>query len=91
MVCLNNEQIAELFGREESNIRKHTINIFKEQELIYTNNVQNLHVNDVKQKVPFYDLDVIISVGYRVKSQNGVIFRKCANKVKGLSIKRICC
>ncbi len=57
--------MAELFGREESNIRKHTINIFKEQELIYTNNVQNLHVNDVKQKVPFYDLDVIISVGYR--------------------------
>ena len=65
MVCLNNEQIAELFGREESNIRKHTINIFKEQELIENNNVQNLHVNDVKQKVPFYDLDVIISVGYR--------------------------
>ena len=83
--------MAELFGREKSNIIKHTINIFKEQELIENNNVQNLHVNDVKQKVPFYDLDVIISVGYRVKSQNGVIFRKCANKVKGLSIKRICC
>ena len=59
--------MAELFGREESNIRKHTINIFKEQELIYTNNVQNLHVDDVKQKVPFYDLDVIISVDYIVK------------------------
>ena len=91
MVCLNNEQIAELFGREESNIRKHTINIFKEQELIETNNGQILPVDGVKQKVPFYNLDVIISVGYRVKSQNGVIFRKCANKVKGLSIKRICC
>ena len=80
-VWLNVKQMAELFGREESNIRRHIINIFKEQELIENNNVQNLHVNDVKQKVPFYDLDVIISVGYRVKSQNGVIFRKWANKV----------
>ena len=78
--------MVELFDREKSNIRKHIINIFKEN-----NNGQNLPVIDVKQKVPFYNLDVIISVGYRVKSQNGVIFRKCANKVKGLSIKRICC
>ena len=43
--------------------------------------MQNLHVNDIKQKASFYNLDVIISVGYRVKSQNGVIFRKWANKV----------
>ena len=57
--------MAELFGREEPNIRKHTINIFKEQELIENNNVQNLHVNDIKQKASFYNLDVIISVGYR--------------------------
>ncbi len=80
-VWLNVKQMAELFGREESNIRRHIINIFKEQELIETNNVQNLHVDGVKQKVPFYNLDVIISVGYRVKSQNGVIFRKWATKV----------
>ena len=80
-VWLNIKQMAELFGREESNIRRHIINIFKEQELIENNNVQNLHVNGVKPKVPFYNLDVIISVGYRVKSQNGVIFRKWANKV----------
>ncbi len=68
--------MAELFDREKSNIRKHIINIFKKN-----NNGQNLPVIDVKQKVPFYNLDVIISVGYRVKSQNGVIFRKWANKV----------
>lgn len=80
-VWLNVKQMAELFGREESNIRRHIINIFKEQELIEINNVQNLHVDGVKQKVPFYNLDVIISVGYRVKSQNGVIFRKWATKV----------
>ena len=40
-----------------------------------------LHVNGVKKPVPFYSLDVIISVGYRVKSKRGVQFRKWANKV----------
>ena len=80
-VWLSVKQMAELFDREESNIRRHIINIFKEQELIEANNVQNLHVDGVKQKVPFYNLDVIISVGYRIKSQNGVIFRKWATKV----------
>lgn len=70
-----------LFNREESNIRRHIINIFKEKELLEKNNVQNLHVDGVKQTVPFYSLDVIISVGYRVKSQNGITFRQWANKI----------
>ena len=55
-VWLSVKQMAELFDREESNIRRHIINIFKEQELIEANNVQNLHVDGVKQKVPFYNL-----------------------------------
>lgn len=80
-VWLNVKQMSLLFDREESNIRRHIINIFKEKELLENNNVQNLHVDGVKQLVPFYSLDVIISVGYRVKSQNGVIFRKWANKI----------
>ena len=80
-VWLNVKQMAELFGREESNIRRHIINIFKEKELTEDNNVQNLHVEGVKQTVPFYSLDVIISVGYRVKSQNGVIFRRWATQI----------
>ena len=54
--------MAELFDREKSNIRKHIINIFKEN-----NNGQNLPVNGVKQKVSFNNLDVIISVGCRIK------------------------
>ena len=45
------------------------------------NNVRFLHVNGVKKPVPFYNLDVIISVGYRVKSQRGVQFRQWANKI----------
>lgn len=43
--------------------------------------MENLHVNGVKKPVPFYNLDVIISVGLRVKSQRGVQFRQWANKV----------
>lgn len=80
-VWLNTNQMSELFGREESNIRRHIINVFRDKELYENNNVQKMHVDGVKQLVPFYSLDVIISVGYRVKSQNGVVFRKWANKI----------
>ena len=80
-VWLNTSQMSLLFGREESNIRRHILNTFREKELERENNVHFLHVNGVKKPVPFYSLDVIISVGYRVKSQRGVDFRKWANKV----------
>ena len=73
--------MAMLFEREESNIRRHVINVFKEGELVKENNVHFLHVNGVKKPVPFYNLDVIISVGYRVKSQRGVKFRQWANRI----------
>ena len=80
-VWLTTNQMAALFDREESNIRRHVINVFREGELERANNVQILHVNGVKKPVPFYALDVIISVGYRVKSQRGTKFRQWANKV----------
>ena len=80
-VWLTTSQMAILFKREESNIRRHVINVFKEGELEKENNVHFLHVNGVKKPVPFYNLDVIISVGYRVKSQRGVQFRKWANRI----------
>ena len=80
-VWLSTGQMAILFDREESNIRRHIINVFKEGELRKENNVHFLHVNGVKKPVPFYNLDVIISVGYRVKSQRGVQFRQWANQV----------
>ena len=80
-VWLTTSQMAILFEREESNIRRHVINVFKEGELEKVNNVHFLHVNGVKKPVPFYNLDVIISVGYRVKSQRGVQFRKWANRI----------
>ena len=80
-VWLTTNQMALLFGREESNIRRHILNVFKEKELSRENNVHFLHVNGVKKPVPFYSLDVIISVGYRVKSQRGTQFRIWANSV----------
>ena len=80
-VWLNTNQMATLFGREESNIRRHVINVFKEKELEKENNVHYLHVNGVKKPVPFYTLDVIISVGYRVKSQRGTEFRRWALQI----------
>ena len=80
-VWLTTNQMAMLFEREESNIRRHVINVFKEGELEKENNVHFLHVNGVKKPVPFYNLDVIISVGYRVKSQRGVKFRQWANRI----------
>ena len=80
-VWLSTSQMSLLFDREESNLRRHIINVFEEGELPRENNVHFLHVNGVKKPVPFYSLDVIISVGYRVKSQCGVQFRQWANKV----------
>ena len=78
---LTANQMALLFDREESNVRRHIINVFKEGELERENNVHFLHVNGVKKPVPFYNLDVIISVGYRVKSKRGTAFRIWARRI----------
>ena len=60
----------------------HVLNAFKEGELERdNNNVHFLHVNGVKKPVPFYSLDVIISVGYRVHSKRGTAFRIWARKI----------
>ena len=80
-VWLSQEQISHLFGRERSVITKHLRNTFKEGELSEESNVQNLHIANSDKPVKFYDLDVIISVGYRVKSQEGTRFRQWANRV----------
>lgn len=80
-VWLSANQMALLFGRDEKTIRKHINNVFSEGELVKENNTHFLRVDNVKQAVAFYTLDVIISVGYRVKSQRGTQFRIWANKV----------
>ena len=80
-VWLSANQMANLFDRDEKTIRKHINNVFSEGELEKENNTHFLRVDGVKQPVAFYFLDVIISVGYRVKSQRGIQFRIWANKV----------
>ena len=80
-VWLSANQMAILFDRDEKTIRKHINNVFSEGELPKKNNTQKMRVDDVKQAVAFYTLDVIISVGYRVKSKRGTQFRIWANKI----------
>ena len=80
-VWLSANEIALLFERDEKTIRKHINNVFEENEVDYNNNTHFLRVVGVKQKVAFYSLNIIISVGYRVKSNRGVLFRQWANSV----------
>ncbi|MFC4764130.1 RhuM family protein [Dyella koreensis] len=93
-VWLRQEQMGRLFGRERSVISKHLRNVFKEGELAEEGNVQNLHIAGSDKPVRFYSLDVIISVGYRVKSVQGTRFRQWATGVlhqhltRGYSIQR---
>lgn len=79
-VWLTANQMAELFDRDEKTIRKHINHVFSEKELIRENNTQKVRVDGVKQPVSLYNLDVIISVGYRVKSVRGTQFRQWATK-----------
>ena len=83
-VWLSLDQMSELFERDKSTISRHIKNIFKDGELSQNSVVANFATTASDGKVynvTFYDLDVIISVGYRVKSQKGVEFRKWANGV----------
>lgn len=88
-VWLNTEQMAQLFDRDYKTIRKHINNILEEElkdEKVVAKFANTTTHGAIAGKVQthmidYYNLDVIISVGYRVKSQNGIIFRKWANKI----------
>ncbi len=87
-VCLANDtvwlsilQMSVLFGRERSVIAKHLKAAIDEGELDAAINVQNLHNNQKGRPQAFYDLDAIISVGYRVKSLRGTQFRRWATRI----------
>lgn len=80
-VWLSQDQMAELFQRERSVITKHIRNIFEEGELDEKSNVHFLHIANSNKPVKFYNLDVIISDGYRVKSLRGTQFRIWANRI----------
>lgn len=80
-VWLSQAQMIELFGRDQSVISRHIRNVFKEEEVDKKSNMHFLHIANADKPVAFYSLDVIISVGYRVKSLRGVEFRRWANKI----------
>lgn len=84
-VWLNREQLSILFDRDVKTIGKHINNALKEEldssTVAKFATVQNEGGRKVIRDIEYYNLDMIISVGYRVKSQNGIIFRKWANKI----------
>jgi len=80
-VWLTQSQMTLLFGVDRTVITRHIGNIFKEGELKYESNVQKMHIANADRPTQYYNLDVIISVGYRVKSQRGVEFRRWANSI----------
>jgi len=92
-VWLTQEHMAQLFGKAKSTINEHIKNIFAERELVESQVIKRFGISEFQQKAPyFYNLDVIISVGYRVKSQQGTRFRIWATQrlreyiVKGFAL-----
>lgn len=92
-VWLTQEQMATLFGKAKSTINEHIRNIYEEQELEESNTVKKFGISEFQQKASnYYNLDVIISVGYRVKSPQGTQFRIWATQrlkeyiIKGFSL-----
>ena len=85
-VWLTQKQMSELYSVSTDNIGLHINNILKDGELDYSTTeessvVQKEGLRDVKRKVKLYNLDMIISVGYRVKSKRGITFRRWANRI----------
>jgi death-on-curing family protein len=91
-VWLSQAEITKLFDRDRTVITKHISNVFREGELDEKSNVQKMHIANSDKPVAYYSLDVIISVGYRVKSLRGTQFRQWATQrlkdylVKGVAV-----
>ena len=80
-VWLSQAQIAELFGKDRTVITKHINNVFKQGELDKESNVHFSHIPSSDRPITIYNLDVILSFGYRVNSRRGVEFRRWATQV----------
>ena len=80
-VWLTQAQMVELFNKNISTISRHINNIFNESEVERKSNLRFMQIANSDKPVAFYSLDVIISVGYRVKSKRGIAFRKWASGV----------
>ncbi len=81
-VWLTQEQMSELFRKAKSTINEHVKNIYREGELLEAETMTKFGNSEFSDKpTNYYNLDMIISVGYRVKSQKGITFRKWATKI----------
>jgi len=80
-VWLSQAQMVELFGRDQSVVSRHIRNALSEGEILEKSNMQKMHIANSDRPVVIYDLDVIVSVGYRIKSERGVQFRRWATDV----------
>jgi len=80
-VWLSQAQMVELFGRDQSVVSRHIRNALSEGEVSEKSNMQKMHIANSDKPVALYDLDVVISVGYRIKSERGVQFRRWATQV----------
>ena len=80
-VWLTQEEIAKLFGKARSTITEHINNIFSDKELNENTSVGISDISGNHRPAKLYNLDVILSVGYRVNSKKGIMFRRWANKV----------
>ena len=81
-VWLTQKQMSQLFGKAKSTINEHIKNIYKDGELLENETLTKFGNSEFSDKpTNYYNLDMIISVGYRVKSQNGITFRKWATKI----------
>ena len=81
-VWLTQDQMSKLFKKSKSTINEHIKNIYKEGELIENETMTKFGNSEFSDKpTNYYNLDMIISVGYRVKSKNGILFRKWATKI----------
>lgn len=80
-IWLTQSQMVNLFNRDQSVISRHINNVFKEEELDKKSNMHFLHIANSDKPIATFSLDVIISVGYRVKSREGTQFRVWANKI----------
>ena len=81
-VWLTQAQMSELFKKAKSTINEHIRNIYKEGELKEEETMTKFGISEFADKpTNYYNLDMIISVGYRVKSQEGIVFRKWATKI----------
>lgn len=95
-VWLSLDQMATLFGRDKSTISRHVKNVFEEGELPPEATVANFAIvqaeenREVTRNIDYYNLDVIISVSYRVKSQQGTQFRIWATHVSKNILSRVC-